>query len=88
MNKAVRERRAWLAERAAVEPRETEEVKRTGPESLAPRLEGEGGEQVALSISLVAQYVLPPPELGGLGTPLGVHTEVPAVRHSNGRGRH
>ena len=37
-DKAVRERRAWLAERAAKEPscRETEEVKRTGPASPAP----------------------------------------------------
>ena len=47
-DKAVRVRRAWLAERAAAEPRETKEVKRTGPESPAPRLEGEDDEQVAL----------------------------------------
>ena len=48
--KAVRERRAWLAEPAAAEPRETEEVKRTGPESPAPRLQGrEKGEDDELS---------------------------------------
>ena len=40
VDRAVRERRAWLAERAAAEPRETEEVKRTGPASPAPRLQG------------------------------------------------
>ena len=38
VDKAVRERRVWLA--AAAEPRETEEVKRTGPASPAPCLQG------------------------------------------------
>ena len=39
VDKAVRERREWLAERAT-EPKETEEVKRTGPASSAPRSQG------------------------------------------------
>ena len=38
VDKAVRERRVWLA--AAAELRETEEVKRTGPASPAPCLQG------------------------------------------------
>ena len=38
VDKAVRERRVWLA--AAAEPREAEEVKRTGPASPAPCLQG------------------------------------------------
>ena len=37
--RAERERRVWLAERAA-ESKETEEVKRTGPASPAPRAQG------------------------------------------------
>ena len=40
VDKAVRERRVWLA--AAAEPRETEEVKRTGPASPASCLQGFG----------------------------------------------
>ena len=40
VDKAVRERRVWLA--AAAELRETKEVKRTGPASLAPCLQGLG----------------------------------------------
>ena len=38
VDEAVRERRVWLA--AAAELRETEEVKRTGPASPAPCLQG------------------------------------------------
>ena len=49
VNKAVRERRVWLA--AAAELRETEEVKRTGPASPAPCLQGRRkGEDVELCL--------------------------------------
>ena len=49
VDKAVRERRVWLA--AAAELRETEEVKRTGPASPAPCLQGrKKGEDVELCL--------------------------------------
>jgi hypothetical protein len=49
VDKAVRERRVWLA--AAAELRETEEVKRTGPASPAPCLQGRRkGEDVELCL--------------------------------------